>query len=73
MLGKYLGRSGRAEHERTGCSSSGLAGLSADVQGGATAVQLSGEGDGDKEERLVLRVIGGRDRPGRGCVRAGRG
>jgi hypothetical protein len=36
----------------------------------ATAVQLSGEGDDDKEERLVLHAFGVRDRPMQGVLRA---
>ena len=38
----------------------------------ATAVQLSGEGDDDKEERLVLHAFGVRDRPMQGAA-GGRG
>jgi hypothetical protein len=66
-------RSWRAERERAGrLTVRARLDHRGDVLSVATAVKLHGEGGGSKEERLVLRTIGGRDQPGQGA-RPGRG
>jgi len=64
---RAIRRGGASAGGRLPCP--GSTGRSQEVPGVATVVQLYGEGDGVKEERLVLRAIGGRDRPREG-VRA---
>jgi hypothetical protein len=62
-------RSWRAVRERGGAPyCPGLTGRSREALSVATVVKLYGEGDGDKEERLVLHAIGGSDRPGQECM-----
>ena len=71
-LGTYIGDPGGQSASGRGALLSGLSGLDWTIAGEvlsvATAVKLHGEGDGDKEERLVLRTIDGRDQPGQGCT-----